>query len=70
MILHKSPVRFATLTYEPSYEVILLRVILRLPALQLFEAEETHGDVWTVLRRGVNEASFGHLEKHMNKQTP
>lgn len=50
MILHKSPVLlFAILTHEPSYVVILLRVILRLPALQLFEAEETHGDVWTVL---------------------
>lgn len=28
---------------------ILLGVILWLPALQLFEAEETHGDIWAVV---------------------
>lgn len=70
MKLHKSPVLlFEFLTHEPSNVVILLWVILRLPALQLFEAEETHGDVRAVFWRGVNEASFGHLEKQMNRQT-
>lgn len=51
---------------EPSNAVILLWIVLRLPALQLFEAEETHGTVWAVLRRGVNEASFGQLQKQVN----
>lgn len=52
-----------------SWGIILLWVILRLPAFQLFEAEETHGDVWAVVWRGVDEASFGHLEKQMKTQT-
>lgn len=42
-------------------------VVLWLPALQLLEAEEAHGDVWAGLWRGVDEASFGHLENQVNK---
>lgn len=48
--------------------LILLWVILRLPALQLFEAEETHGNVWTVFWRSVDEASSSHLEEKTNEQ--
>lgn len=45
------------------WRVLLLWVILWLPALQLFQAKETHGDVWAVLWRCVDEAGFGHLQE-------
>lgn len=41
----------------------LHRLVLWLPAFQLFKAEEAHGGVGAVLCRRVDEACFGHLEK-------
>lgn len=67
MNLHNSVFLRVFLIHEASNVIILLWVILRLPALQLFKAEETHGDVWTVIRRGVNKTSFGHLEKQIKR---
>lgn len=40
----------------------LQRIILWLPALQLFIAEEALGHIRTVVGGFVDEASFGHLE--------
>lgn len=51
-----------------SWVIILLWVILRLPAFQLFEAEETHGDVWAVIWWGVDETGFGHLQKRIKTE--
>lgn len=39
-----------------------LRVILRFPSFQLFQTEETLRYIWTIVRRGVNKPSFGHLQ--------
>lgn len=39
-----------------------LRVILRFPSFQLFQTEETLRCIWTILPRGVNKSSFGHLQ--------
>lgn len=40
----------------------LQRIILRLPTLQLFKAEEALGHIRTVFSGFVDETSFGHLE--------
>lgn len=42
---------------------ILLRVILRFPAFQLFQAKKAHSDIRAVIRRRVDEASLSHLWK-------
>lgn len=46
---------------ESSADTDSLRVVLRLPSFQLFQTEETLRCVWTILPRGVNKSSFGHL---------
>lgn len=61
-----SPTSLLSFIYTMNSITILLGVVLRLPALQLFEAEETHGDIWAVVWRGVDEASFGHLRTQTN----
>lgn len=47
----------------------LQRIILWLPALQLFIAEEALGHIRTVVGGFVDEASFGHLESIIAHRT-
>lgn len=47
---------------------LLQWLVVRLPAFQLFEAEETHGGVRTVVCWCVDEARFGHLQKQRSRR--